>query len=608
MNLVVGMKSVRPRISEPWRGLRTLVAGSGLRFFPLAKTLKGYNRKILGQDARSGVNVALLTFPQVMAYALIAGMPVQLGLYSAAVAGLLAPFFSSSRLVMLGPTNGTAVMALSALMALPAEVDRVAAMSVFLLLAGLFLAAGSFLRVATLVQYVSQTVVTAYITAAALLIIANQLPPVMGFEVHGAATFFEMLRGMVWGLPQMNIAAFTLAVATALAYTVFQRRLRMLPSVAVTLVCMSLVGVMMKVAGVPLVFLESVPVGHWQVRVPAVDSQLISLLASPALALAFFSVVETTSIGKSLANRAGERIDPNQEMLSLGVSNVGSAVLGGMPASGSLTRSVLNFTSGARTPVAGWICSGIIALAALGLGPLIGYIPKPVLAVLVVLVGFSLINRRQIRYAVRSTNSDRITFWVTLASALIFTLDFAIYLGVATSVVLFLRKASTPTLVEYSFNEQGNLYEIQSRETRAHPRISIVHVEGDLFFGAAELFRDQIRFVSEDPNLRVIILRMKNARHLDATSVMALEELIRYLRDRQRHLIVSGATKDVYRVFSRSGLLEVLGKENFFMGSPSNPNVSTRNALKRAQELLGDVQAEVKIFYDPAKSGSSPSR
>lgn len=586
-----------------WHAAHRLVTSSGLRFFPLAPTLRGYTREKFLQDAHSGVNVALLAFPQAMAYALIAGLPVQYGLYGAAVAGVVAPLFSSSRFVMMGPTNATAVMVLSAFMVLPVEADRTAFIGIFLLMVGVFLTVGSFFRVASLVQYVSQTVVTAYITGAAVLIIANQIPVVLGFKLQGATTFIDVVVGTVRQLSLTQWPSLMLAVATAGAYVFFQRKLRFLPSVAVTLVVMSLVGVFMASTGLPLVFLESVPLGMWKAAVPNFDPQAISLLASAALAVAFICVVEASSIGKSLANRAGERIDPNQEMLSLGVSNTACAFFGGMPASGSLTRSVLNFSSGARTPVAGWICSGLIGLAALSLGPLIGYIPKPVLAVLVVMVGISLINRRQIRYAVRSTNSDRITFVVTLISALVFALDFAIYLGVAVSIILFLRKASAPTLVEYSFNEQGNLYEIENKETRAHPSISIVHVEGELFFGAAELFRDQIRFVSEDPSLRVIILRLKNAYHLDATSVMALEELIRYLREQKRHLIVSGARKEVYRVFLKSGLIDVLGRENFFMGSPANPNVSTRNALKRAQELLGDAKAEVKIFYDPTKPG-----
>ena len=132
-----------------------------------------------------------------------------------------------------------------------------------------------------------------------------------------------------------------------------------------------------------------------------------------------------------------------------------------------------------------------------------------------------------------------------------------------------------------------------------------MHVEGELFFGAAELFRSQIQRACSDPNLRIIILRLKNARHLDATSVMALEELIRQLRATGRDLIVSGAMRDVYRVLKNSGMIELIGRENFFMGSAVNPNLATRNALKRAQEIIGGQEVDVHIFFDPHKQSGT---
>jgi sulfate permease, SulP family len=181
-------------------------------------------------------------------------------------------------------------------------------------------------------------------------------------------------------------------------------------------------------------------------------------------------------------------------------------------------------------------------------------------------------------------------------------LHVAIFVGVGVSVILYLRKAAQPQLVEYEFNDKGDLLEAADGQARRLPGISIVHVEGDLFFGAAELFRTQIQRTAADPNLRVIILRLKNARHLDATSVMALEELIKFLNAQGRFLLVSGALRDVYKVLRNSGMIEVIGRDNIFMGVPSNPNISTKNALKRAQELLGTSDAEVHIFYDPNKS------
>ena len=147
------------------------------------------------------------------------------------------------------------------------------------------------------------------------------------------------------------------------------------------------------------------------------------------------------------------------------------------------------------------------------------------------------------------------------------------------------------------------------KRKRPNPAISIVHVEGDLFFGAAELFRNQVQRTASDPSLKVLILRLKNARHLDATSVLALEELIKFMRSKDRHVIISGAPKEVYKVLRKSGTLKLIqegtdreaGESNLFMYRPSNPNISTRDALKRAQQLLGGQKADVRIFYDPGK-------
>jgi SulP family sulfate permease len=288
-------------------------------------------------------------------------------------------------------------------------------------------------------------------------------------------------------------------------------------------------------------------------------------------------------------------------MLSVGAANLGTAFLSGMPASGSLTRSALNFASGAVTPLASMM-SGvllIIGLLVVGKLELIRFVPKCSLAMLVICIAASLFHRRHIRMSLLATRSDAVVLLVTFFSALLMPLNVAIFLGVGISIVLYLRKASKPYLVEYEFNEEGHLTEAES--ARQNPAISIVHVEGELFFGAAELFRTQIQRICADPNLKIIILRMKNAHHLDATSVMALEDLLAFLREKQRHLIVSGLTREVYRVLKGSGIVEVIGRENLFFNSARNPNISTRNALKRAQELLGTKEADVRIYYDPTK-------
>jgi len=288
-------------------------------------------------------------------------------------------------------------------------------------------------------------------------------------------------------------------------------------------------------------------------------------------------------------------------MLSLGVANLSCAYLSGMPASHSLTRSLAAYESGALTPVSA-IVSGVVCLvAALTIGPLVAYVPKAALAAMVICVAVALINKRQIHISLRATGADAVVFITTFVATLLVPLHVAIFTGVGISIILYLHKASQPSLVEYVFNEEGNLAEAH-QGGRQHPAISIVHVEGDLFFASADLFRTQIQGSCTDPNLRIVILRLKNARHLDATCAMAIEELVRTLRADGRDMIVSGVSKDLYRVLKGAGMVEVIGKENLFPASPSNPNLSTRNALRRAQEILGIKDADVRIYYDPSKS------
>jgi SulP family sulfate permease len=222
------------------------------------------------------------------------------------------------------------------------------------------------------------------------------------------------------------------------------------------------------------------------------------------------------------------------------------------------------------------------------------------LAAHLIRVGIKMINWHQIRISCRSTPSDLVVFVVTLGSCLFLRLDTAIYVGIGVSLALFLRKTSTPTLVEYAIDDQGSLAELTDPNQRPHPQISIIHVEGELFFGAADLFQEQVRSLAENQNIRVFILRMKNARHLDASTVMAMENLHDYLRETGRYLLISGSNPDVTRVLENSGLLQQIGRENIFPAE-ANATVATRNALKRAKELLPGEAADLRVFYDKRK-------
>jgi SulP family sulfate permease len=579
-------------------------------------------------DARSGLNVALLAFPQGMAYAVIADLPIQYGIVAGAIAAIVAPLVSGSRHTILGPTNATAFMLFSYFSAYP-HADKLGVMPLLVAMVGVMLVVGAMLRIADLIQYISRSVVVGYMSGAAVLIIANQLRQVMGVELpepvadlaadghatHAARTFFTIVHDTLLQIGNTQWQPLVLAFATFVMWFVLGRYLNKLPVFAITLLTMTVLYDRLHAAGVMQVetfadfaladLKPSFP--DWSVRAWFHE---MSRLFGVAFSIAFLAALENSVMSKTLASHSGDRPRMNQDMFGVGIANLAVAFLGGMPASGSMTRSALNFASGAVSRLSS-IFSGLLCVGgALLLGRFMHAVPKCCLAALVIGIAGSLINPRQIRIALRATRSDAAVLVATFLAALLLPLHVAIFLGIGVSVMLYLRKASRPHLTEYAFNEEGNLTEAApgtnigaAVETakRPNPAISIVHVEGELFFGAAELFRTQIQLACSDPNLRIIVLRLKNARHLDATSVMALEELIISLRTSERDVIISGASREVYRVLRNSGVLEVLGRQNIFINSPKNPNMSTRKALIRAQELLGTDEADVRIFYDPSK-------
>jgi SulP family sulfate permease len=587
------------RINQPqlWKSLTARFSNRAIDPFPVRKVVESYGPTRARSDLIAALNVALLAFPQGMAYAMIAGLPIEYGLFGSAVATIVGPLFSGSRFIVLGPTNATSVLLLSTFLALGiSEGDRGALLPILLCMTALFQILGAVLNAATLIQFISRSVVVGYITAAAILIVANQLQNTLGFKIHGVSTFAGVVVRTAESISDTQWPTVTLSLCTAAIFIILQRWFAKLPNVAITLVLSSLVAVGFGHFDLEVEKLKAVTAGSFAFTMPILDFSTLGSLGSAALAIAFLSVLEGSSIGKSLAAMSGARLNTNQELFSMGMANLACGFLNGMPASGSLTRSVLNWTSGAATTLAS-LFSGLICVALfLGLGSFISYIPKASLAVVVVFVALSLINPTQIRLVTKATPGDAAVFLLTFGAALLFPLDAAIYFGAGLSIILFLYQAGEPELIEYTYDDEGELTELREHQRRRVPAISIVHVEGSLFFAAAELLQEQLRRVCDDPNLKIIILRLKNAHHLDSTTILALEELIGFMRDRDRHLIISGARKDVYRICKRTGLLDLIGRSNFFMEWPQNPTLSSRNALKRAQKILGSKDAEISIF------------
>lgn len=585
-----------------------------LERLPVWDVFRHYQRAFFTPDLIAAATVALVSIPQAIGFALIAGLPPLMVVMSVVVGGFVAAVFTSSRHLVFGPTNSISIIlaatiySFSSLAMSPAQV----ALLLAFLIGAIQLGAG-LAKMGDLTQYISRAVVIGYGTAIGVLLIAAQLPYLAGvIEVNRGAGLFGMVIDTVVQLYHLNFNPANMAMGafTLLLILGIERFFPRAPSEFFGLLVVSVLTqvFVLRELGIRTIADE----GALAVALPsfvgmplgATDLTVVPAILSAAFAVALLGMLEAISISKTLATRAGQRIDANQELVAMGSANIVNSLFGAMPGSASFARSATNFASGAKTQAAAMMSSGIVLVVLLFFSPLINFIPVPSIAAVLLRVGLRMLPREQIYIARRATRADAMVFWVTLMAALFLKLDAAIFVGVGTSLALFLRKAAQPSLVEYTFNDTGNLAALSEGTQRAHAQISIIHVEGELFFGAAELFHSQVRALADDGEIKVFILRMKNARHLDATTVMALLELNDYLQRTGRKLLISGINPDVVRVLQNSGADKLIGAENIFPAE-TNPTISTKRALQRAMELLdlkpGD--AGVRLFYDRPQPG-----
>jgi SulP family sulfate permease len=332
-------------------------------------------------------------------------------------------------------------------------------------------------------------------------------------------------------------------------------------------------------------------------HLPDFSARTLSTLFSPALALAVLVVIEGTANARASALKTGRPSDLHQEVYGLGMANLVCAFTGGMAASGSISRSALNVASGARTALASLLC-GLFILGALFLArPVVAIVPLSTLAILVILAEIELANLSAVKLILKSGAQDRTVFLATFATALLAPLDVAIFLGTAVAVAFYLRQTSTPEVVEYDFSETGELRE--RPKGQASTGISILHVEGSLHFGATQAFHEHLRRASADPNLKVLVLKFREALHLDANGVLLLRDLAETLKSDGRHLILCEAKADTMRIIVNAGLDQAVGAENVFPFDEAQPNLALAKAVRRARDLAGGGNAVLRIVTAP---------
>lgn len=560
---------------------------------PLLPQLKRYSPSKFADDIRAGFNVAVLSFPVNMAYALVAGLPISYGIFSGIIASIMGLLFCKSVYITFGPSNATAVMLLSSFAAggFATEAARTAALPNILLMVGIFMMAISLFKLTFLISYISRTVIIGHITSSALLIVANQMKNLLGFSyAEGYAdpiTLVDTIQATAMSLKDTKIESVAIVAATFLIFLPLKKFAKKLPAEGITLILVAIVCyVAVEYFGVNIDRLSAVKVSSWDFSVPQFDVIGLKESSSFALALAMLATIEAFSIGKSLASQRADRLDTNQEIFALGTANAACALASSTLASGSLTRSTLAVNSNAKTTLFNLFTAIFTIIAVLIFGTAVEYVPKATLALIVVYTSVTLIKPAVIKIALKSTWSDATVFLITFFVGVFATLDDAIFTGVVVSILFFLRKASAPEVIEYSISDDGELEKLDEKSHRSDAEVSIVHVEGNMFFGASDVIQNQIRRIAAEPNLKVLILKLRNAINFDATSVLDIEELNRRLRKSGRILMMCEVRAPIMRVLKKSGLYEQIGADFIFKNDDDNPTLSAARAIKSAQKYI----------------------
>lgn len=571
------------------------------RWLPLPP-LRRYPKDALGPDLLAAFTVLFLGVPQGLAYATIAGLPPVVGLYAATIPAIVGSLFRSSPLVVAGPTNALSLL-VGAGMAHELGTDPVATALTLALLVGVFQAGSGLLRLGALVDFISTAVVLGYITGAGVLIGFGQLHNATGTSGPGGRIWVTA-RGWLDQLGDASglAVAVTLATIAVLlaARWVDKRTGKRIPG---AIVAMSL-GLVANLAfglerhGLAVISdLAPIPPGFPPLTLP--DLSLAPTLVPLAVACAVLSLVESSSVARSAASRRGTRLDASTEFFGQGLANLAAAFFGGYPISGSLARSSLNERAGARTRLSG-VFGGLMMLVTLAtLGSLLNHTPVASLAGLMFVVAYDLIDIDRIRSAVRSSHEDAAAFFATMLGTWAFSLDVAIYLGVGISLVLFLRRTRLIRVTELVPDGTRLAEAPEDAEGPRNP-VRLLHVEGSLFFGAAGELREALGRVISEPTTQVLVVRLKRASGLDATTAAMLGELAELSRAQGHHIVLAGVTARAYEVLKRSGALARLDAKNVFQ-TRSQWFRALAAGLERAGELCPPGRDAFEAFLESAK-------
>lgn len=564
-------------------------------------------------DFIAGLTVAAISFPQAIAYALIAGVDPKFGVYSAIVVTTIASIFGSSSHLINGPTSAISLLVFTALAFIDSENTGQLYQALFLLgvLVGAFQIIIAVFRLGNLTRYISESVIIGFMAAAAFLLAIGQLGNALGVKDKGNG-HMQVLRRVWLTLfhgDAINYRAVIISVTAVLLAVVLRKvvqrfglpQIDMLAVLIITALIAYLAGWSVPGAGgrtavsVAAKVPRSLPAPH----IPDVNTAWLPELSTGALAIAFVGIIEALSIAKAIAHQTRQKLDYNRQIMAEGLANLGGGFFQSLPGSGSLSRSAINYQSGAATRFSGIVSAATVAVALLLFAPLLRYVPQPALAGLLLVTAARLVDVKRLIYTLKASRYDAGLVVVTAFTGVAIDLDKAVLLGVIISILLFVPRAAKLRATELIVTPERV---VRERVPGDEPDASTViyDLEGELFFGAApELDRHLAdltgRMESEDRG-KVVILRLKRVRHPDVVCIERIEHFLREVTDRGVTVLLAGLRPDAAAILHNVGFDSWFPAEHVFPEEDKEFS-ATLKAVRYAHAKAADTPAAHSDLY-----------
>lgn len=538
-------------------------------YFPPLDWYTRVTRKTVAADAYAGLINAAMVLPQGVAFATIAGLPPEYGLYTAMITAVIAAMFGTSMIMISGPATAISAVLFTTLsdFAEPGTVHYIEMALTLTIMVGLFQIAGGFARLGGLVSFVSHSVMTAFTMAAALLIAVSQLAGVTGIVVERGGNIAERIMRLSQHIPEANpyallISGFTLAVAFMM-----QKFTPRLPGFLIALLAGSALAWGVDAIGHGVEMVGALPNMMPQLAPPTPSIRDVAELAPGAAAIAVVGALEAISIGRAFAVRRKETFDSSQEMVAQGLSNVVGGFFQCYVGSGSFTRSGVNATAGAETPLSGIFASIFLLLILFFIAPWVAYIPKPAMAGLILLVAYRLIEFSELRHIIKSSGPETVILVMTLAAGLFIELDFAIYVGVIASLCVFIYESSHPelpvTAPVLQTDGTRKFRNVEHKGVTECPQLLIFRLDGPLYFGSVEnVAKTYKKICARDPRQIHKIMYMKGVGKTDLAGADFLIQAIRDAKAEGGSFRIVALFPPLVNSLHRFHVIDELGAEN----------------------------------------------